>query len=171
MSSQAAGEVDAETLNIRAQQREVDEASEEQLLAFMEWGRMLSSLGEQCGSFNADPRIKALAPSPKLYLEHMRPFWSRLTYLRGRDRHVMHVCYSIPWQCCTFEMHCKSVVYKQYVTVRDGTAHFQAYLPSEKDRDKTEPREDVASRILRVFLAEAQWDMVDDGLLKSDASH
>jgi hypothetical protein len=168
-SIESSEEVDAESRNIRAQRKQIEEASEDESLAAWEWDRMLFCLDEQCDRFNAAPLVKALEPAPAIRLEHMRPLWSRLTYLRGRDRHVMHVCYSVPLQCCTFEMHGQHVVYKQYVIVRDGKAHFQVYQPSEKDRDKTETREDVASRILRVFLAEAQWDMVDDGFLKGVA--
>jgi hypothetical protein len=169
-SIESSEEVDAESRNIRAQQKQIEEASEDEFLASREWDRMLFCLDEQCNRFNADSRIKTLEPAPTLSLEHMRPLWFRLTYLRGRDRHVMHVCYSVPLQCCTFEMHCQNVIYKQYIIVRDGKAYFQVYQPSEKDRDRTEPREDVASRILRVFLAEAQWDMVGDGFLKGVVS-
>lgn len=149
-------EVDSERLLVKAQRKLIEEASEEEFLASWEWDRMLGSLGEQCDSFNADSLVQALDPTPTLRLEHMRPLWSRLTYLRGSTRHVMHLTYSVPLLCGAFEMHGQNVVYKQYLIVREGKAHFQVYMAGEADRHRTEPREDVARRIIRIFLIEAQ---------------
>jgi hypothetical protein len=135
---------DAELHTISAQRNQIEEASEEQFLASWEWDRMLDCLGEECDRFNAAPWIKALQPPPLLRLEHLRPLWSRLTYSRGNTRHVMHVTYSVPLQCCAFQMHGQPAVYRHYLIVRDGKAYFQAF----------QSREEAARRILRVFLSE-----------------
>ncbi|MFZ0772373.1 MAG: hypothetical protein WCA49_11240 [Candidatus Sulfotelmatobacter sp.] len=129
---------------IRAQRQQIEEASEDQFLASWEWDRMLFCLGEECDRFNADACIKSLEPAPVLRLEHLRPLWSRLTYSRGNTRHVMHVTYSVPLQCCAFQMHGQPAVYKHYLIVRDGKAYFRAF----------QSREEAARRILCVFFSE-----------------
>jgi len=129
---------------IRTQRQQIEEASEDQFLASWEWDRMLFCLGEECDRFNADPWIKKLDPAPALRLEHLRPLWSRLTYTRGNVRHVMHVTYSVPLQCCAFQIHGQPTAYEHYLLVRDGKAYFQAF----------QSREEAARRILRVFFSE-----------------
>ncbi len=149
-------EVDTELSLAAVTARDGEEAtaSEDEFLAWWEWDRMAFCLGEECDRFNRDPWIRALEPAPTLRLEHMAQRRSRITYLRGNTRHVMHVTYSVPLQCCAFQMHGQPVVYKQYLIVRDGKAYFQIFQPNKEERHKTEPREEAARRILRVLLSE-----------------
>ena len=125
------GEADMELSLVAVTARDAEEAtaSEDEFLAWWEWDRMTFCLQEECDRFNDDPWIRALEPAPTLRLEHMARHWSRITYLRGSTRHVMHVTYSVPLQCCAFQRHGQQVVYKQYLVVRDGKAYFQIYLP------------------------------------------
>jgi hypothetical protein len=155
MSEQETRVTDSADLHaIRAQRQQIEEASEDQFLASWEWDRMMFCLSEECDRFNVAPWIKALDPTPTLRLEFMRPLWSRLTYLRGNTRHVMHVTYSVQLQCVAFEMHCANVVYKQYVTVHNGKAYFQVDRDSTTKPTPAELREEAARRILRVFFSE-----------------
>jgi len=131
-------------------------ASEDEFLAWWEWDRMTFCLGEECDRFNDDPWIRALEPAPTLRLEHMARRLSRITYLRGSTRHVMHVTYSVPLQCCSFQIHGQPAVYHHYLIVRDGKAYFQVFQPRQEENHKTEPREEAARRILRVLLSETK---------------
>jgi hypothetical protein len=154
MSRTGEADINVSPAAIAERDAEIAEASEEEFLAWWEWDRMTFSLGEECDRFNCDPWIKALEPAPTLRLEYMARRWSRITYLRGSTRRVMHVTYSVPLRCCAFQMHGQPVVYKQYLMGRGGTAYFQVYLPGKENRHKTETREEAARRILRVFLCE-----------------